>query len=59
MIDCYNKPGNKNKHPYKTSFQKPSPPSPSKNKNQLFRAQLMCYESPKQEKNQDLNSVGA
>jgi len=59
MIDCYNKPGNKNKHPYKTSFQKPSPPGPSKNKNQLFRAQLMCYESPKQEKNQDLNSVGA
>jgi len=40
-VDCYNKPGNEDKHPYKTSFQKPSPPGPSKNKNQSFRAQLM------------------
>ena len=40
-VDCYNKPGNEDKHPYKTSSQKPSPPGPSKNKNQSFRAQLM------------------
>ena len=40
-IDCYDKPGNEDKHPHKTSFQKPSPPGPSKNKNQLFRARLM------------------
>jgi len=40
-VDCYNKPGNEDKHPHKTSFQKPSPPGPSKNKNQSFRAQLM------------------
>jgi len=53
-VDCYDKPGNKDKHPHKTSSQKPSPPGPSKNKNQSFRAWLMkmleedsCYESPK------------
>jgi len=40
-VDCYNKPGNKDKHPYKTSSQKLSPPGPSKNKNQSFRAWLM------------------
>jgi len=32
-VDCYDKPGNEDKHPYKTSSQKPSPPGPSKNKN--------------------------
>jgi len=53
-VDCYDKPGNEDKHPHKTSSQKPSPPGPSKNKNQSFRAWLMkmleedsCYESPK------------
>jgi len=40
-VDCYDKPGNEDKHPYKIFFQKPSLPGPSKNKNQLFRAQLM------------------
>ena len=40
-VDCYNKPGNEDKHPHKTSSQKPSPPGPSKNKNQSFRAWLM------------------
>ena len=40
-VDCYDKPGNKNKHPHKTSSQKPSPLGPSKNKNQLFRAWLI------------------
>jgi len=40
-VDCYDKPGNEDKHPYKTSSQKPSPPGPSKNKNQSFRAQLI------------------
>jgi len=40
-VDCYDKPDNKNKCPHKTSSQKPSPLGPSKNKNQLFRAQLM------------------
>jgi len=40
-VDCYDKPGNEDKHPHKTSSQKPSPPGPSKNKNQSFRAQLM------------------
>jgi len=40
-VDCYNKPGNEDKHPYKTSSQKLSPPGPSKNKNQSFRAQLI------------------
>ena len=39
--DCYDKPGNKNKRPHKTSSQKPSLPGPSKNKNQSFRAQLI------------------
>jgi len=39
--DCYNKPGNEDKRPHKTSSQKPSPLGPSKNKNQSFRAQLM------------------
>jgi len=40
-VDCYDKPGNENKHPCKTSSQKPSLPGPSKNKNQSFRAWLM------------------
>jgi len=40
-VDYYDKPGNKNKHPHKTSSQKPSLPGPSKNKNQLFRARLI------------------
>jgi len=40
-VDCYDKPGNEDKRPHKTSSQKPSPPGPSKNKNQLFRARLM------------------
>jgi len=40
-VDCYDKPGNEDKCPYKTSSQKPSPLGPSKNKNQLFRVQLM------------------
>jgi len=40
-VDCYDKPGNENKHPYKTSSQKPSPLGPSKNKNQSFRVRLM------------------
>jgi len=41
IVDYYNKPGNENKCPHKTSSQKPSPLGPSKNKNQLFRAWLM------------------
>jgi len=40
-VDCYDKPGNKDKCPHKTSSQKPSPLGPSKNKNQSFRARLM------------------
>jgi len=40
-VDCYDKPSNENKHPHKTSSQKLSPLGPRKNKNQLFRAQLM------------------
>jgi len=40
-VDYYNKPSNEDKHPYKTSSQKLSPPGPSKNKNQLLRARLM------------------
>ena len=32
-VDCYDKPSNENKYPYKTSFQKPSPLGPSKNNN--------------------------
>ena len=40
-VDCYDKPGNKDKRPHKTSSQKPSPPGPNKNKNQSFRAWLM------------------
>jgi len=39
--DCYDKPGNEDKRPHKISSQKPSPPGPNKNKNQLFRARLM------------------
>ena len=39
--DCYNKPGNEDKCPHKTSSQKPSPLGPNRNKNQLFRAQLI------------------
>ena len=41
IVDYYNKPGNENKYPYKTSSQKPSPLGPSKNKNQSSRAQLI------------------
>ena len=41
IVDCYDKPGNEDKHPHKTSSQKPSPLGPSKNKNQSFRARLM------------------
>jgi len=40
-VDCYDKPGNEDKHPHKTSSQKPSPLGPNKNKNQSFRARLM------------------
>jgi len=40
-VDCYDKPGNKDKYPYKTSSQKLSPPGPNKNKNQSFKAWLM------------------
>jgi len=40
-VDCYNKPGNEDKRPHKTSSQKPSPPGLSKNKNQSFRVRLM------------------
>jgi len=40
-IDCYDKSGNENKCSHKISSQRPSLPSPSKNKNQLFRAQLI------------------
>ena len=39
--DCYDKPGNEDKHPHKTSSQKLSPLGPSRNKNQLFRARLI------------------
>jgi len=39
--DCYDKPSNENKCSHKTSSQKLSPLGPSKNKNQLFRAQLI------------------
>jgi len=39
--DCYDKPGNEDKCPHKTSSQKPSPLGPSKNKNQSFRAWLI------------------
>ena len=41
IVDCYNKPGNEDKHPQQTSSQKPSLLGPSKNKNQLFRAWLI------------------
>ena len=41
IVHCYDKPSNEDKHPYKTSFQKLSLLGPSKNKNQLFRVQLM------------------
>jgi len=40
-IDCYDKLGNEDKRPHKTSSQKLSPPGPNKNKNQSFRARLM------------------
>jgi len=40
-VDCYDNPGNENKHPHKTSSQKLSPLGPNKNKNQSFRARLM------------------
>ena len=35
-VDCYDKPGNEDKHPYKTSSQKLFPLSLRKNKNQHF-----------------------
>jgi len=62
-VDCYDKPGNEDKCPHKTSSQKPSPPGPSKNKNQSFRARLMKLleeesddpESPS--KNVNMNSM--
>jgi len=40
-VDCYDKPGNEDKCPHKTSSQKLSPPGSSKNKNQSFRARLI------------------
>jgi len=40
-VDCYDKPGNEDKHPHRPSSQKPSPPDLNKNKNQSFRAWLM------------------
>jgi len=40
-VDCYDKPGNKDKRPHKASSQKLSPLGPNKNKNQSFRARLM------------------
>jgi len=40
-VDYYDKPGNEDKHPHKTSSQKPSPLGPNKNKNQSFRARLI------------------
>ena len=40
-IDYYDKSGNENKCPYKTSSQKLSPLGLSKNKNQLLKVQLM------------------
>jgi len=40
-VDYYDKPGNEDKHPHKTSFQILSPLGSSKNKNQLFRAWLI------------------
>ena len=40
-VNCYDKPGNKDKRPHRPPFQKPSPPGPNKNKNQLFRARLI------------------
>ena len=40
-VDCYNKPGNKDKCSHRPPSQKPSSPGPSKNKNQMFRARLI------------------
>ena len=40
-VDCYDKPGNEDKRPHRPPSQKPSPPGPSKNKSQSFRARLM------------------
>ena len=40
-VDYYNKPGNENKCSHKISSQKPSPPGPSKNKNQSFRVYII------------------
>ena len=40
-VNCYDKPGNEDKRPQKSSSQKPFPLGPSKNKNQSFRARLM------------------
>jgi len=39
-VNCYDKSGNEDKRPHKTSSQKLSPLGPSKNKNQSFRAWL-------------------
>ena len=40
-VDCYDKPRNEDKCPQKSSFQKPSPLGPSKNKNQSCSKQLI------------------
>jgi len=40
-VDYYDKPGNEDKYPHKTSSQKLSPLGPSKDKNQLFRVWLI------------------
>ena len=64
-VDCYDKPGNEDKHPHKTSSQKLSPLGPSKNKNQSFRAQLMMLlkeksddpESPSKDVNVNSTSI--
>ena len=52
-VDCYNKPGNEDKHPHRPPSQKLSPLGPSKNKNQSFRARLMKL---LEEDNDDLES---
>jgi len=65
-IDYYDKPDNENKCPHKTFSQKLSPPGPSKNKNQLFRAQLIKLlkeesnnpESPPEDINVNSTSIG-
>jgi len=64
-VNCYDKPDNEDICPHKTSSQKPSPLGPSKNKNQLFRAQLMKLfekksnnpESPSEDVNVNSTSI--